>query len=173
MYDSLLKCWDGVIQTSGLEKAARKLRWIAYYSDFLSNIHDNRFRMWVSKGLTTNYSLAHEGTFLSFKTLKQKYRLGQDNFYRYLQVRHYFDQNIKIIMENSELGFVESFSTLLKSHYLSRMISKLYKSIQHAKVINSEYSKRSWETEGSVLIHSENWAKMCQLQWTTTISNTW
>lgn len=43
---------------------------------------------------------------MSFETLRQKYGLGQDHFYRYLQVRHYFDENIKIIIENSELGFV-------------------------------------------------------------------
>lgn len=74
---------------------------------FWPNIYDNKFSIWVSKGLTTYYSLTHEGAFLSFETLRQKYGLGQDHFYRYLQVRHYFDENIKIIIENSELGFVE------------------------------------------------------------------
>lgn len=27
--------------------------------------------------------------------------------------------------------------------------------------------------EGNVLIPSENWVKMCQLQWTIKVSNTW
>lgn len=65
----------------------------------------------------------HKGAFISFELLQNKYGLGQDDFYRYLQVRHYFDQNIKITLDKCKLGFLQTFLTLITSFSLNNFPS--------------------------------------------------
>lgn len=118
MYESLLNLWNRVMQICSLENLSWILRWCAYNSDFKPNALDKRFKSWVSKGLTSYYTFVHRGAFMSFEFLQNKYGLGQDDFYRYLQVRHYFDQNIKASWDESNLGFFKTFQTL--KHFLKR-----------------------------------------------------
>lgn len=76
---------------------------------------------------------------------------GQMIFFRYLQIRNYFNQNLKVNL--NELQFVETFLLLTKSGAQSKIISKLYNSILRCKNDSTLYIKAKWEKEG-----------ICQLQ---------
>lgn len=117
LYASLLNSWNKILQICNLKKLSRTLRWCAYDSDFRPNALDGRFKSWVSKRITTYYSFMHKGAFMSFESLQNKYALGQDDFYRYLQVRHYFEQNIKITLDKCNLGLLQTFLTLFFYHF--------------------------------------------------------
>lgn len=69
MYESLCNTWNKLIHNGKLENVSRILRWCAYDSDFKPNALDNKFKSWVSKGLTTYYSFIHKGAYASFEFL--------------------------------------------------------------------------------------------------------
>lgn len=71
------------------------LKWIAYDSDFIPNQSDNRFKLWTNKGITSFCTIIEKGEILSFQVLKEKVLLENQDFYRYLQVRSYYDKKNK------------------------------------------------------------------------------
>ena len=85
------------------------MRWCAYNSDFTPNRTDGRFKIWITKGLSIYYSFVHKGAFQSFETLQRDHGLEKDNFFRYLQVRHYFNKNLQEVLGKGESGFMEEF----------------------------------------------------------------
>ena len=68
------------------------IRWSAYDSDFKPNQLDLRFKTWIDKGITTFYSLTKKGQLKDFQTLRKDFSLEQQYFFRYLQLRNYFDK---------------------------------------------------------------------------------
>lgn len=56
---------------------------------------DYRFKSLVSKAKTTFYSLTEKGDLKDFESLKKEYWLEKSDFYRYLQLRNHFENNIK------------------------------------------------------------------------------
>ena len=94
-------------------------------------------------------------------------------FFRYLQVRHYFNKNLKEVLGKGESGFMDVFLSLTKPRSSNKIISKLYNAIQLSKQENTEHIKKKWEKEAVVIITQESWEKINQLQWSSTGSNTW
>lgn len=124
------------------------LRWCAFDSAFTPNKKDGRFKGWISKGLTTYYTFIQRGVFESFKELQRSNGLEKDDFYRYLQVRSYFNWNLRETWETAEPGFLEVFLSLLKSGLCTKVVSKLYNGIQLFKQGDTDYIRSKWEKEG-------------------------
>uniref|UniRef100_A0A3B5R1I6 Reverse transcriptase domain-containing protein n=1 Tax=Xiphophorus maculatus TaxID=8083 RepID=A0A3B5R1I6_XIPMA len=166
----MISAWNEAIRICGLENASKLLRWCAYDSDFLPNQHDDRFKKWISKGLTNYYSFVHKGTFQCFETLKRKHDLCADDFFRFLQVRNYFNKELKVHLHN--LRFVETFILLTKSKP-GKTISRLYDAILRCKKDSTVYIKVKWEKEASLTISEDDWGHICKIPWTTTRSKVW
>lgn len=167
----MISAWNEAIKICGLGNSSKVLRWCAYDSDFTPNQHDDRFKEWISKGLTNYYSFVHKGSFQSFETLKRKYNLCADDFFRYLQVRHYFNQDLKVHVNN--LGFVETFISLTESRAVNKTISRLYNAILRCKKDSTVYVKVKWEKEAGLTVSDEDWDCICRIQWTTTTLKVW
>lgn len=60
------------------------------------NEMDHSFKSWLSKGVTTFYSLTDKGKLKDFENLRREYHLEKHDFFRHLQIRHYFEHNIRI-----------------------------------------------------------------------------
>ena len=112
-----------------IKGTSKIMRWCAYDSDFTPNKTDSRFKTWITKGLTTYYSFVHKVTFQSFEALQKDHGLGKDYFFRFLQVRDYYNNNIKEALRKDESGFMEVFLSLTKSRSCNKFISKLYKAV--------------------------------------------
>ena len=86
---------DGKKKEYKLDHKLQILQWCAYDPDFKANTMDHRFKFWISKGITTFYSLTKKGKLKDFESLRKEYYLEKSDFYRYLQMRSHFGQNIK------------------------------------------------------------------------------
>uniref|UniRef100_A0A8C9XT72 Reverse transcriptase domain-containing protein n=1 Tax=Sander lucioperca TaxID=283035 RepID=A0A8C9XT72_SANLU len=168
----MIAAWNEAIETCGLEDTSKILKWCAYDSDFTPNQYDDRFKNWILKGLTDYYSFVHKGAIQSFESLQRKHGLGSADFFRYLQIRHYFNQKLKVNLNN--LGFVGTFISLTtNSGAHNKIISRLYNSILRCKKDNTLYVKTRWEKEGNLRITEECWEHICKIQWVSTGSNVW
>ncbi len=78
-------------------------------------------------GISNYYTSFNKGKIQSFESLKGKYGLNQSDFYRYLQVRHYIECNIKPeIFKFAETGIIKVFLSVCKAQSCNKIISKLY-----------------------------------------------
>nr|AAD02930.1 reverse transcriptase [Oryzias latipes] len=167
----MIKTWNDTVKKCNLMEDSKILRWCTCDSEFTPNKYDGRFKLWIAKGLTDFNSFVHKGAFQTFDTLKKKHGLISDDFFRYLQVRHYFNQKIKISTDDPK--FLKTFKTLIKAICPTKIISKLYNSILSHKGENTYYVKERWEREGRLTITEEDWEQICRKQWITTGSNIW
>lgn len=129
--------------------------------------------LWIPKGLTTYYSFTQKGVFRSFEELQRCNGLEKDDFYRYLQVRTYFNQNLREKWETAGPGFFNVFLNLIKSDSCTKLISRLYNSILASEHSDTEYIRNRWVKEGNLSITSEGWERINKLHWITSSSNTW
>ena len=78
-----------------LDHKLQIIQWCAYDPNFKPNTMDHRFKFWISKGMTTFYSLTKKGQLKDFENLREEYCLEKSDFYRYLQMRNHFEHDIK------------------------------------------------------------------------------
>ena len=168
-----LKIWHRIIQFCNIERPLRKLKWCAFDNDFPPAITDTRFRMWTEKGLTNYTTFAPRGVVKCFETMQKDHGLQRQDFYRYLQVRHHYNQNVAGTFETTGKGVVEVFEKAITSQICLKVVSRLYSSIRRVKPDGTHYIKEKWEKESGLQISAENWENICTLQWEVTCSNSW
>ena len=103
------------------------------------NSLDSRFKTWINGGLTTYYSFVNKGTLKSFELLQQEHGLQRQDFYRYLQVRHYFQENITRAIEGQKTGILEVLKGAINSSICKKIVSRLYQGLRQASPDNSIY----------------------------------
>lgn len=167
-----LKIWKTIIKEYKLEGDIVILKWCAYDSDFTPNKMDTRFKDWTNKGITALCNVMKEGTLLSFEMLKEKYLLDKQDFYRYLQMRHYVNMKVENITEASAC-LIELFRKAYNSDTGSRIISCIYKGLLNLKTHSTSYIKTKWEKEGGINISEEEWTTIWRYQWKCTSSQKW
>lgn len=100
-----LNIWYGTVKESSIGKELGLLKWVTFDEKFRPGKLDFGFKNWTEKGITAICLLTRRGEFKSFEELKREYNLtNKDFFFRYLQVRDYFNKNIKIKNKKSTLS---------------------------------------------------------------------
>lgn len=130
-----------------------------------------RFRIWVRNGITAYSTVMHEGSLKTFQMMEEQYNLEQQDFYRFLQMRHHFETLRKDI--DLEDGMIKIFASTYKSEYITKTISKIYKYFSKRKSEGSLYIKQKWDRESGNILPEDQWYSVCQIQWKTTTSLAW
>lgn len=119
----LFKIWHQSKKMGGLVDALKILRWCAFDTNFFPNRINDWFRIWAKPG--NCFTFFNKGKVQSFESLKGKYGLNQSYFYRYLQVRHYIECNIKPdIFKIADTGIIQLFLSVCKAQSCNKIISK-------------------------------------------------
>lgn len=168
-----LKIWKTIIKEYKLEGDIVILKWCAYDSDFSPNKLDSRFKDWTAKGITALCNVMKGGTLLSFETLKEKHLLEKQDFYRYLQMRHYVDNTKVENVNEASTYLMELFRKAYNSDTNIRTISGIYKGLSNLKTHSTLYIKNKWEKEGGMSISEEEWTTIWRYQWKCTSSQKW
>lgn len=82
------------------------------------------------------------------------HNLKKQNFYRYLQLHHYINQEIIFPLDVQEPVLNEilnSYSAKSKKG----LISRLYKGLISKKLYSTQYVKIKWEKEGNIVMTDE------------------
>lgn len=90
-----LEIWYKEFKNSKIGRQGRILRGIEYDLQFKPARLDLRFKQWRSQDITSFCLISTESGLESFQQPSYKFNLGKQDFFRYLQVRHYFNENIR------------------------------------------------------------------------------
>lgn len=170
-----LKIWNDVVKMLNLKSAEKYLRWCAYDSEFTPNTLDSTYKIWTSKGLTAYCTFVNDGELQDFQTLKGNFGLEHKDFFRYLQVRHYFNQEIRggHTEEIQKKGIMTVFFSVYGLQNLTHVVSKLYNGLLFHKTTSTLYIKDRWEQESSISLTQLEWESICTAPWQTTASLKW
>lgn len=167
-----VEVWNGIVKKYKLTNYCRFLRWIAYDLDFTPNKMDNMFKLWKT-GPKMYWEVIKGKAIISFQKMKDTYNLQNKDFHRYLQLRHYLEQEIKSVNLDSSWPDLLKIIMDANGSQIQKAISKLYNILESLKADNTEYVKNRWEREANITMSAEDWEEINQYQWRTTNSNFW
>ena len=164
-----IRIWHRVISENKAKEPYWTIRWIGYNSDFLPNRMDTRFKQQANKGLIKHSDLYEGGTMRQFQDLKTRFGLTNQDFYRFLPLRHYLEKITKREeLQQAYLGIVKIFLLGYKSHPGRGNISRIYKVLQELVGEDTVYIKEKWEKESNMQM--ETWGIIIVQQWRSTCS---
>lgn len=77
------------------KKESKILNRFACDSRFIPGIIDKGFKQWVNKGIRAICTMAEKGKMQIFENLRDKFGLDEHEKYQYLQIRDYYEKEIK------------------------------------------------------------------------------
>lgn len=167
-----LNIWHRKLRDLKFERNARILRWVSLDPDFTPAELDSRFGCWTDRGITSYYKISSDTGLESFQRLSEMYNLEKCDFFRYLQLRHHFDKDIKTIGEEGT-NLIEIFIKAGRGDTNKKLISRIYSALQRDRGHSTMYIKSRWEREANIQLSEEDWSNICMTQSTTSSSDLW
>uniref|UniRef100_A0A3Q3BC05 ribonuclease H n=1 Tax=Kryptolebias marmoratus TaxID=37003 RepID=A0A3Q3BC05_KRYMA len=167
-----LDIWHKISKQVKIERNTRILRWPAYDRDFLPTRMDKRFMQWAQKGITSYWKITNNNELKSFIQLQNKYNLEKSDFYRYLQLRHYYNKSIKIL-EEDETGILKILLDASNGRPPKKTIAKLYSCLQMGRKCDTTYIKVKWKKDAKIKITDDAWLNICNSVTHTSSSGLW
>ena len=158
----------------------RKVRKLEGYSNCLSlltPIHENPdfqpglqagFAAWRHKGIKVIGDVIQRGSILTFQQMKSKYGITDNDFIKFLQVRHFILCNLKDFTGGLATSPIESL--LINDTQLKFFTKKLYTTLCNFNADNSNKVKDRWESDLGT-IKAEDWNALCGQPSTVLMSN--
>ncbi len=167
-----LNIWFKEMSKAHLERKARLLRWIEHDGDFKPAQLDLRFKELTRRGITSYCVISSDTGLHSFQQLQENYDLEKQDFYRYLQLRHHFDRNIKI-HKDGDMDLIDILISAYKCKIHKKVVSRIYMCLQLHKKMSTLYVKNTWEKEASITLTEDEWLNICKINTSTTCSGQW
>lgn len=90
-----LAIWSKMVKEYDKEGDIKLLIWPSLDPRFEPGTTDIEYRQWWDRGITAVCTLVHKGVLKSFGELKKEFTLGNKDFFRYMQLRDYYDKRLK------------------------------------------------------------------------------
>ena len=164
-----LEIWFTVVRKYRLENEIEILNWMAYDTNFKPGNLNLKFKQWATKGLTILDTVMEKGEIKSFLKLRREYELEQQDFYMYLQIRDYFNKEIKPDLPGELNKVVVTLCNAYKNKY-GRVISELYQGMVANRNTSTLYIKDKWGKELNEVITEDMWHDIIETQQTTSNS---
>ena len=113
-----LNIWCKMVKEYDMERDIKLLIWPALDHRFEPGISDAVFRWSWDRGITVVCTLTHRGLFKSFRELQKEFGLKTKDFFRYLQIRHYYDKRIKPTLPGEANTVIENQRKIISKIYL-------------------------------------------------------
>lgn len=165
--------WLDFVKKFQIQKEIKILRWPAYAPDFKPASLDLKYRQWIRYGMTSYSSLVKDGKLMDYQSMSEKYGLGSQDFYRHMQIQHYYQNEVKGQSMEEQSGVTQVFMKAYNSESTGQIIGNLYSSISLIKNYSTDYKKQKWERELDIAISPEEWSTIIHTQMSTTNSQSW
>lgn len=170
---SSIEIWSNTVKQLNIQKEITILIWPRYEPDFKAAGDGGGFIQWERQGLTALCLVGNNRELSDFKTMSDRFGFTPHDFYRYLQLRHYFDKNVKGLLASNLSGITQMFIRADNTKLSRKIIGELYRHIAELRGHSTDYVKAKWEKELGIAIDPEKWINIINTQITTTASHTW
>lgn len=155
------------------KKLSRAVR-IANNIDFPPAGLDGGFKRWEEAGLVVLDQLFEGHTLRSFEQLQNKFDLPNQDFFRFLQIRHYLHAHQEWETLCNPASVMEHFFiSTIEGTIKTKFISHIYRILQDDLKNNNLDIKGKWELEMNVIISDEHWENSCSHGHKITSSPNW
>lgn len=113
--------WFEIVTKNKLTHNNKLLRWIGYGTEFSPNRRDNKFKNW-EQGPHMFWELLENKKCKSFEEIKEQFGLVNQDFYRFLQMRHYLEHDIKKENFDVEVNIIKLFISAYQSKLNKKLI---------------------------------------------------
>lgn len=134
---------------------------------FPASLLDHTFSQWFQSGVLNIKTLFKDGIFMSFDQVRETFDLPSNNFFRYLQVRHFVQSHFTefpSIPQTSPLDAILEVQPGIRG-----TISRLYARIFDLETCSLMIVKENWEKDMGVDIADEQWSDILQRIHSTSI----
>lgn len=152
-----LELWFKIVKVHRIQEDTKVLKWVGFDSNFAPARYGG-FKQWVNKGVTAWCTLEKKGEMEGFQDMREKYGLGKQEFFRYLQLRDYYGKCIRRKSSMEENGVIQIIVNSYRGKK-TRTISALYKALTTNKY-STTYIKEKWESEFNTQITDDD-SKTC------------
>jgi len=90
-----LTIWSKMVKEYNMDGDIKLLTWPALDPRFEPGIGDSGFRQWWDRGITAMCTMTHRGLLKRFSELQKEFGLENKDFFRYLQIRDFYNKSIK------------------------------------------------------------------------------
>ena len=118
--------WTNLGKQLNILKEIRILTWPIYEPDFELAVEGGGFTQWERRGFTSLCLLVENRAHIDFKTMSERWGFTGQDFYRYLQLRHYFHKNVKRLIPRNLTGITKMFIKAYNKKMSRKIIGELY-----------------------------------------------
>lgn len=148
-----LKAWRIVRRLEGRSRITSTFTPIMNNPAFPPGSLDPGFQRWSDKNIKSLGDLFSGGELMSFEQLTNSYGLPRQDFFRFLQIRHYITHNTTLA-EHPEVSDVER---VLFGQQLTVSLSSFYHVLNALTTTDAQGIRGVWERELSVTIDEDKW----------------
>uniref|UniRef100_A0A3B3HLW5 Reverse transcriptase domain-containing protein n=1 Tax=Oryzias latipes TaxID=8090 RepID=A0A3B3HLW5_ORYLA len=134
--ETTLKIWWSMVNKYDIGGDYKLLIWPSQSQKYRTGQMDNIFKKWSDRGMTAVCMLTDGKLFKSFEMLKEEFQLDTADLFRYFQLRHFYNTEIKKYLSQDGSKLIEILMGSYKKLHL-RVISKLYKCLLNCNGYNS------------------------------------
>lgn len=133
---------------------------------------NGRFKQWSNMCITSYHSISSNKGLKVFQDLTETYNLEKQDVFRFLQLRHYFDKNIKAVGEQGN-DLIKIYTDASEGGSNRKLISRIYLSLQFERGHSTMYVKSKWETEAKMKLTEDDWLNIRNTCCTISSSDLW
>lgn len=169
-----LKIWSTVRTKLHLPMTISRAVRIASNMDFVPASLDVCFKKWEEAGLVVLDQLFEGNVIKTFEELRKEFELPQQDFFRYLQIRHYLHKHKEWERLSNPISKLEHFYiNTIQGTTKNKFISYIYSILQEDLKNDNMDIKEKWELEMNVVISDEQWVNSCKRGHKLTSSSNW
>lgn len=127
--------------------------------DFPTPIQNIGLLTWRLRGVSELGHLFDDGQIRSFQELRQEFSLPSKDFYKFLQIRHFLELQLK--EGNIQFDLTEIEKLLLSSCTLKKKISELYTLLSNIGLSTFDSLRVIWEKDLGSIFSDEEWLSVC------------
>lgn len=166
---NVIKSWNSLKKLFGSKHTLCCLKSLVNNPDLTGEGTGANFKKWEELGIHCIFDLWDNGNFKSFETIKGQYNLPKNDFYKYLQIRHYVHSKMNTLSLPTDFCLLEK--TLLDSQKHSHFVSKFYSTLQRLTKDRLSFLRTSWNTLLKTTIDLEAWEDILLLPSKISICN--
>lgn len=154
-----LLAWKDVLKYLSIPLTLSLKSPISLNPDLPPAIQSIGFRSWRLRGILDLDQLFDNGVLKSFQLLKQEFNLPSNDFYKFLQLRHFLEFILKNEGIRFDLSDIEK--QLFSSPALKKKISVFYSMLSNVGTSSFDSLKVIWEKDFETNFSDEEWLSIC------------